>query len=59
MIEVEDLFAEDEVLEHGGAARAGLQAVLVVADGGAVVGRQNGRVTLGALMGFAAVAGVA
>src|ERR1700687_4700881 len=40
MVEVEDLFAEDEVLEQRRPARAGLEAVLIVRDADALVGRQ-------------------
>jgi hypothetical protein len=44
VVEVGDLFAEDEVLEQGRAARAGAERVVVVADRDALIG---GQVALG------------
>ena len=42
MVEVLDLLAQDEILEQRRAASAGLQRVLVVADGHAMIGRDAG-----------------
>ena len=41
VVEMDDLLAEDEVLQQDRAARAGLQRVLVVGDRDALVGRQQ------------------
>ena len=41
MVEVRDLLAKDEVLEQGRPTQPGLERVLVVADGHALVGRQR------------------
>ena len=57
VIEVEDLFAKDEILQQRRPARAGLQAVLIVTDRHAMVGRQACRITGRPLMRLAAVAG--
>src|SRR5688572_7377028 len=56
MVEVEDLFAEVEVLEQRRAARAGLERVLIVADRTALRGGQDGNGAAGRLMQFAAFA---
>jgi len=53
MVEVEDLFAEGEVLEESRATRAVAQRVLVVGDRGALTGREDGRRALRNLMGLA------
>jgi hypothetical protein len=41
VIEMRDLLAKDEVLEERRAAEAGLQRVLVVRDGDALIGREQ------------------
>ena len=56
MVEMLDLLAEDEVLQQGRAARAGLERVLIVADRRAVVGGGAGLGRRGGLVQFAAVA---
>jgi hypothetical protein len=40
VIEVEDLFAQHEIFEHRGPARAGLQRVLIIGDADSLVGGQ-------------------
>ena len=55
VIEVRDLFAQDEIFEQRRAARAGLQRVLVVGDRDALVGRQHRVLLVGGLVGLAAV----
>lgn len=56
VIEVEDLLAEVEIFDQRRAAFAGAQAVLVVGDGAALGGRQDGRVAFGDLVKFSTVA---
>jgi hypothetical protein len=59
MIEMEDLLAQNEILQQRRAARARLEAVLVVADRYAMIGRKDRSGIVGALVRLAAVAGVA
>ena len=54
MVEVEDLLAEMEVLQHTRAALASPQSVLVVGDHDALLGRQLGRVPRHYLVNLAA-----
>ena len=54
MVEVEDLLAEMEVLQHTRAALASPQSVLVVGDHDALLGRQPGRVPRHHLVNLAA-----
>ena len=55
MVEMGDLFAQDEVFEQRRAAGTALERVLVVGDAYALVGRQRLRARRGDLMGLAAV----
>ena len=55
MVEVGDLFAKDEIFEEGGAAAAGSERILIIGDGEALIGGQDGAVFGGLLMGFAAL----
>src|SRR6185312_10941117 len=55
VIEMHDLLTQDEILEQDRAARADLERVLVVCDGHALVGRQEGVLARGLLMQFTAV----
>ena len=63
VIEVDDLLAQDKVLDQGRPPRAGLEAVLVVVDANALAGRQMGvgvamfAVMHHVLVRFAAMAG--
>ena len=56
VVEVEDLFAKDEILQQRGPARAALEAVLVVANRHAVVGRHHVGSATCYLVGFATFA---
>ncbi len=40
VVEVEDLFAQDEIFQQGRSTRAGFQAILVIRYADALVGRQ-------------------
>ena len=42
VVEMRDLFPENEILEKGRAAVAALETVLIVGDDEALVGRQGG-----------------
>ena len=55
MIEMEDFFAQHEILEQGWPACAAFQAVLVVANGDAVIGGQQRRIGASLLVRFATV----
>ena len=62
VIEVENLFAQHEIFEHRGPARAGLQRVLIIGDADSLVGGQVTDAAVrarprDALMRFAAVTG--
>jgi hypothetical protein len=54
MVEMEDLFAKDELFQQRRPARAGLEAVLIVGDADALVGRQVRARRGDLLTGFAA-----
>ena len=56
VIEVEHFFAKVEVLEQRRAARARPEGILVVCDGNALLGGQNGRVGASHLVRLAAQA---
>ncbi len=53
VVEVHDLFAQDEVLQQDRPPRPGLQRILVVADGHALVGGQLGGDAIGLLVQLA------
>jgi hypothetical protein len=59
MIEMVDLLAEDHVLQQGRTSRVGLEVILVVGDGDALVRRQPVDTFPRRLMGFATVTRVA
>src|SRR5690606_14101113 len=56
VVEVHDLFAEDEVLQQGRTARALPERILVVGDRHALVGGQPRALAAGLLLVFAAAA---
>ena len=55
VIEMRDLFAQDEVFKQGRPARAALQRILVIRDRNALIGGQHFAGLRGRLMRFAAV----
>ena len=56
MVEMEDLFAEMEILEHGRATRADLQRILIIGDRPALRGGQHRSGSAGMLVQFASFA---
>ena len=55
MVEMVDLLAIDMVLQQHGAARAGLELILIIRHGHAVIGGEDARIARGALMSLAAM----
>src|SRR5690606_17297809 len=58
VVEMRDLFAEDEVLEQGGTTHADLERVLIVGDDQTLIGGQRYVGTVHLLMELASRAGV-